>query len=242
MVGKRLRWPVGVLVAAILLEWTWHLLGFWAWGLPDPWPPVYWAQGIVAQVVDEGGRPLKDVVVTANWEIQRPAEGHSLRQIAVMETVTDDAGRFSFPSWGPRLHWPTTGVLDPSSPQLLLFKKGYAPVRLVNDPFHPAYGPSRQSDWNGGAIELAAFHGDLQEYAKLLHLLDSDLEFAFLPGSCDWKDIPRMLVAVSTETQDLRERHVPTHLYNLHSIEDRAREVDTTRCGSMNEMLGRYAP
>ena len=51
-----------------------------------------------------------------------------------------------------------------------------------------------------------------------------------------------MLVAVSTETQDLRERQVPTHLYDLHSIEDRAREVDTARCGSMNEMLGRYAP
>ncbi len=241
MSSERVRWPSALLIAAILLEWGWHSLGFWAWGLPDPWPPFYFAQDIRAQVVDETGQPLKDVIVTANWQIQVQAEGYPLRQIAVMETVTDEEGRFAFPWWGPRLHWPINGVLYSSAPQLILFKRGYKPAPLTNDLFHPNFGMFRKSDWNGQTIRLAAFHGDDEAYAKVLGALDGGL-VAFLPHSCDWRYIPRMLVAIGAEAQTLRNHQLDIGHYGLHTIDDRAREVDVAKCGSMPETLRRYVP
>src|SRR6266849_1854255 len=66
---------------------------------------TYSAEPIEAWVVDaDSGQPIEGVVVTANWELEIGTLGGNIPvgQIMVMETVTDQKGRFYFPAWGPK--------------------------------------------------------------------------------------------------------------------------------------------
>ena len=107
----------------------------------------YSAEPIEAWVVDaETKRPLEGAIVVAHWELKGGLEGGNIQgQIMVMESVTDKAGRFYFPAWGPTWHIasPWWGYLSDSDPELLLFKSGYGYVSVSNSQYTR---PSKYSD------------------------------------------------------------------------------------------------
>ena len=93
-------------------------------------PPFYFAKDIRATVVDEtSGHPVPDVVVVALWELRQVSARPRLH---VAETLTDAEGRFHVPGWGPKLR-PPLAELGDRSPLLLLFKRGFVPLRLHNE-------------------------------------------------------------------------------------------------------------
>ena len=127
-------------------------------------PPFYFAKDIRATVVDEAtGDPVPDVVVVALWELRQIAARPRLH---VAEAVTDAQGRFHIPGWGPKLR-PPLAELGDRSPLLLLFKRGFVPLRLHNESrarveqFLPNYRtlPTRQLremiSWHRGSPEDA---------------------------------------------------------------------------------------
>src|SRR5881397_1993605 len=87
----------------------------------------YTSDPIEAWVVDaETGKPIEGAVVTANWQLvamSLDTGGRKLRQLEVMETVTDKNGRFLFPGF-TKLN-PTLNELRDEAPQILIFKSGY---------------------------------------------------------------------------------------------------------------------
>ena len=65
-------------------------------------PTYYSADSIDASVVDdETGAPIGGANVLAAWEMTSGLENHGRAYAMVLEAVTDDKGRVSFPAWGP---------------------------------------------------------------------------------------------------------------------------------------------
>lgn len=87
------------------------------------YPREYSAEAIEGWVVDgETGKPIEGVNVTANWELEidTPGGRSAVGQMMIMETVTDAAGRYYFPAWGPKPVPPYDMPDDPALRQLML--------------------------------------------------------------------------------------------------------------------------
>jgi hypothetical protein len=206
---------------------------------------TYSAEPIEAWVVDaETGQPIEGVVVTANWELERGTVGGNVPfgQIMVMETVTDKVGRFYFPAWGPKstpLYVPVP-MLESSphlvnrDPQMLLFKSGYKYKRLENA-FAGDYnrGELRRSDWNGKTVKMETFRGTIKEYSAHLDFMP----LRNLLEDCGWKNIPRMLIALSQQSDIFRRNGVR----ELYSIE-RYLPTNVSKCGSPQEFFRSFKP
>jgi hypothetical protein len=203
---------------------------------------TYRAEPIEAWVVDtETGQPIDGVVVTANWELEIGTVGGNVPvgQILVIETVTDEKGRLYFPAWGPKTapaEMPNPMKSPPHlvnrDPQLLLFKSGYKWRGLENS-YSADYnkGSLRKSDWNGKTVKLEKFRGTLKEYYT--HL--DRMPLANLIQDCGWKEIPRMLIAISRQSDVFRQNGVP----ELYSI-DRYIPTNVSKCGSPQEFFKYY--
>ena len=206
-------------------------LGYFLYG--SPWG--YRAEAIEAWVIDaDTKKPLEGVIVTANWQLEGGWEGHyPMGQLRVMETVTDKTGRFSFPAWGPSR--PKKGYLQNSDPLLLLFRSGYKPLAMANHFRERMFRePVRRSDWHGKTIEMTKFVGSLEAYAEDLAHLDISLRFAVhAPENCEWKKIPRMIVALHKQKEVFKKKAVYNHLFAISRIP--ARE-----CGSPTEFFRGY--
>lgn len=199
------------------------------------------AEPIEAYVVDAKTRqPLEGVIVTANWELERGTFGGNVvvGQLMVMEAVTDKNGRFYFPTWGPKRA--EEGHFVDKDPQLLLFKPGYAYLRLFNK--YPGgdrearLRPVRRSDWQGKTIALEQFKGSLREYAGQLGDLTIDLRFAYEDRACHWKAVPRMLMALESQQALFARNRIPNDLTSLQDV------AGQRHCGSATDYFGRYAP
>lgn len=203
---------------------------------------TYRAEPIEAWVVDaETKQPIEGVVVTANWELETGTLGGNVPagQLMVMETVTDRKGRFYFPAWGPK-DTPATMPnplksaphLVNRDPHILLFKPGYRWVGLEND-FSADYnkGEVRKSQWSGKTIPVERFRGTPREYYTHLDLMP----LAGLIEDCGWKNIPRLLIAVSRQSDEFRREGVP----ELYSV-DRYIPTDEKKCGSPREFFKAY--
>lgn len=168
-------------------------------------PLRYSADPIEAKIIDvETKQPLEGVIVVAHWELERGTEGGNIPvgQLKVMEAVTDKHGKFVFPGFGPETIW--IGFLVDKDPELIIFKPDYEYRRLLN-PYTSdrelRTRKVRQSDWSGKTIALKPFKGTDEEYAQHVYNLDGNLEFARYGSmgtldDCEWKKIPRMLVAL----------------------------------------------
>lgn len=203
-------------------------------------PKEYSADAIEARVVDaETRKPLEGVVVTANWELLGGLEGGTpVGQMKVMETVTDKNGRFYFPPWGPARR--PRGYLRENDPQLLLFKSGYEYRRLYNEYHFTEEQRSRKvhrSDWNGRTIEMKRFKGTVLQYADHLGMLNNDLYDLIGSETCDWKRIPRMLLALTEESRVFRKQGIEA-LYDV----DRYLPISERACGSPKTFFKEYRP
>lgn len=208
---------------------------------------TYSAEPIEAWVVDaETTQPIEGVVITANWELEEGTVGGNrpAGQIMVVETVTDNKGRFYFSAWGPKsthltLPHPLTSEphLVNRDPHLLFFKSGYKWLGLENSfSFDYNKGSLRKSDWNGKTIKLEKFKGSLKEYAAHLNFLTTPLRF--VEEDCNWKAIPRIILAVDEEYRLFRKNGISTGLHLIDTLEGVSRSVGR-QCGSAREFFER---
>ncbi len=221
-------------------------------GLPDS----YSAEAIEARVVDaDTKKPLEGVVVTANWQLFYSTVGGRVHggQLMVMEAMTDKDGKFSFPAWGPKkvpkykpqegdvwiAHIPflvPDSYLDNRDPQLLLFKPGYAYQGLQNETLSTTdHSPMRRSMWNDKTIELKPFKGSLEEYAKHLSFLMTDLRF--IEDDCRWKQTPRMILALQKQSDMFKASGISRTLYSVDYL-----PTNETQCGSPKDFFRSFRP
>lgn len=194
---------------------------------------TYSADPIEAWVIDaETKQPLEGVVVTANWQLTGGFEGgYPKGQMMVMETVTDKNGRFYFPGWGPKLHM-GEGSLRETQPQLLLFKSGYEYRRLANEVSSKEVYTGK-SEWSGKRIGLIPFNGTINEYANHLSSLHTSIRSILDGGRCEWKKMPRLMVALDRQEAIFRHAKIYSPLYSIDDLPD-------GKCGSPRKVLQEF--
>lgn len=196
---------------------------------------TYSAKPITATVVDaQTKQPIEDVVVVAHWELNGGLEGGNIEgNMMVMETVTDTAGRFHFPGWGPKLKPKGTSFsaqLKSNDPEIYLFKSGYRPGTFHNalDMDKERRDPRvRTSDWDDKELPLQKFEGSLKEYAETEIFRFSYELGRTLGPRCTWTTIPRMILALGEQTKTFEAAgiHTETFYTSLRDNEEyRAKE------------------
>jgi hypothetical protein len=187
----------------------------------SPVPMFYRGAEIKGQVVDADTKePIEGVVVVAKWELYcaNPVDGSHCKVLHVYEAVTDKEGRYSMPSWGPKMR-PRKTYLTHFDPYTLYFKKGYEASWLINsDPerFYKYYKSVdfenisfknfekrvgftryehhrslRESVWDGRTIEMKRFEGSNRDLFHMLNSIYSDI--------IDEEEIPLMKVKYTSE-------------------------------------------
>ena len=205
---------------------------------------LYFSEPITGWVVDaDTGKPLEGVIVTANWAVNEGnlAGTNSGGQIQIMETVTDLAGRYHFPAWGPKPlppkknGWWVDQYIGNEDPGLMFFKNGYRLDTRSNALVSERNTSSiRRSDWNGKTIKLKLIGANEKEYVEDLSRARGMLSFALSADGCEWEKIPRMLAALLKETEKFRKPGTYTSLLTL------ARIPENPHCGSPQEFLKEY--
>lgn len=179
-------------------------------------PLTYSAKEIHGQIVDaETGEPIEGAVIVAQWILFEIGVGHRKR-LHIEETVTDKGGHYVIPAWGPKPHPPFT-ELDREDPMLAIFKTGYAPLRLYNR--IDRSDSVRVSDWGGKVVRLKRTEGTLEEQAFRLSSFYGGLIGDHRDPN-EWRQYPRMLIAVHAEKQRLRSLGLaPEHAARVPDIE-----------------------
>ncbi len=203
----------------------------------------YSAEAIEGSVADaETGRPLEGVITVAHWQLKGGFEGGtSIKELQILEAVTDPNGRYSFAAWGPR--FASIGHLDEYSPNILFFKPGYKFLRVSNDHWYPGRDMSK-SDWNGRTVKLEPFKGTLREYAQHMSPFNDELWIAgyavrYHSGDpCGWKSFPRMLKAMDKLEEQLKPLRL---MHNTVAAQLRAADVQlrAAGCGTVADLIGR---
>jgi hypothetical protein len=158
----------------------------------------------------------------------------------VMETATDQKGRFYFPAWGPKTVPPemphpmkSPPHLVNRDPQMLLFKSGYKWTGRENTPMANYNKDSlRKSEWNGKTIKMEKFKGDLKEYAAHLEFFHPH----FIREDCNWKSVPKMVLALDKQREIFIRNSIDTGLLSINSLEGMS-PADKKRCGSAVEFF-----
>lgn len=161
--GYKLRWFVLPAFAALWLGGLWF--GACA-------PPIYFARATHGTVIDaETKQPIAGAVAVANWDLFNVLFGggsHGVCSMQVTEAVTDPAGHFVVPGWGPKLR-PWLNVLDTDDPSLTIFKSGYVPTGRAN--YHERNTWVRFSEWDEHTWELTPFRGTPRQRSSQLSRL-----------------------------------------------------------------------
>ena len=174
----------------------------------------YAAAPFAGRVVDaETGQPIPGVIVLAQWIVEGPAEAHPVGAMQIMETVTDENGRYSFPGWGPKAvprpdfwSWVFTPVLTTKDPQLFFMKSGYGHFYVQND---IARGKEfdfetelRKSQVDGKDIHMTNLKGNAAARRR-----DYDVLFRRPYGirqlGCTWIQMPRTIEYLYKERSNL---------------------------------------
>lgn len=179
---------------------------------------AYSAKSIEGWVVDaQTKQPLEGVVVVAGWMLEGgPFEMQSLEYLTVMETVTDPAGRYAFPAWGPKSipkHLPLNAHFVAEDPGLHFFKSGYQFDARSNELIElDRFGPSlRDSRWNGKTIGLKPVT-DMQMRRQSWTSLESALyTYESTVGPCYWRQIPNAVIAEHREFEILKAAKVASN-------------------------------
>jgi hypothetical protein len=207
---------------------------------------VYTAEPMEARVVEAGTqKPLAGVVVVAHWQlVQGTMVGSNLGgQLEVMEAVTDPEGRFGFPGFGPKTALGGQ-YLDDQDPELIFFKPGYEYRTLRNEyqGDSPTFSIVHRSQWNGKTIEMTVFKGSMESkealrvYASQFSVLHTAIE-SILRNSdeCNWRKMPRLMLAIFELEHDFRSHGVYSPLYSVNNLSERA-------CGSPTTFFREFKP
>lgn len=205
----------------------------------------YAASAIEGRVTEVGADvPLPGVIVVVSWELLDSAL-LPIGQAMAMETVTDQAGHFSFAAWGPK-RLPPKARLDPKAPQLLFFKEGYQYRWLTNDKKAGAGGGAPLSSvWNGKTVELRRLPADavaqigarvVSKHSLSLSNLSIALDWAYRGKNCEWKQVPRMIAAVDRTKQAFERRGIRSDLKSIGDLPASA------KCGSPRDFFNSYPP
>jgi hypothetical protein len=177
----------------------------------------------------------------------------------ILEAVTDQDGWFRFPAWGPKWHW-GSGELGDKDPELILFKSGYEYWVASNSRYsRPAKysdvgkpagteskpgGSNRISFWDGETIELQEFHGDEKKLARNLGFLITSIDFAFEErDKCNWKNMPRMIVAVHIAIEQLEAKDVKHFLSSpVDRLLANEKNIEAAGCGSPSLFFREHLP
>lgn len=203
--------------------------------------PVYVSAPIEGTVVDaDTSAPIAGVVVTANWQLYGESFDSFIpsAQLAVIETVTDEHGRFHIdgfikPNW--RLDY-----LYEDDPRVIFFKGSYDYERWISN--YPVAGTEtpgvyRKSELNGRTIKLKKLAPTTFEAAggpitAFYRGIESQL-YGILKGGCGWKEIPKLISAMDAEKRRLLGLHTSKDVrVDLIGIGDIAA---APRCGKPNE-------
>ena len=187
--------------------------------------PMYAGKEIRGKIIDaDTKQPIEGTIIVAQWilfHIQPGHGGHKSR-IHIDEAVADKDGNYVIPAWGPKPHLPFT-ELQERDPELLIFKSGYLPKGVTNrfigeDKLNR--GVLRISDWDGKSIDLKKTEANIQ-YIRSLGILSTGL------NSEDWRNFPRMVVALDGEAVKLDEllKQHPGRDFRVFNI-DRASDSD----------------
>ena len=167
-----------------------------------------WSDPITATVVDsETNQAIEGVVVVADWKLTGGFEGSTpAGHLAVMEAVTDNAGRFHFRRWGPRFS--LLSGLRAEEPELFFFKSGYGSLEIDNQAAGRWHGMRVKSIVNGTRVKLVKFRGTPEEYFKNVQEFGNTLASNLLGDdrACPWKQIPRMINTMDEQIQTLTGR------------------------------------
>ncbi len=207
---------------------------------------IYSAEATEGWVADaETGKPIEGVIVVAHWRITGGLEGGTpINELKILETVTDESGRYSFPAWGPKLAFLSGifGSLGSESPEILMFKQGYKYQRLINYWYQGL--DTSKSIWDKKTVKLEGFSGTLKEYSEHLWGLNDDLWITGYAVTyhwgdpCGWKSFPRMLKAMDKLDQEIHglQWGRPTVAGQLRMNDAKLRSAG---CGTVSDLLGK---
>jgi hypothetical protein len=174
-------------------------------------PMAYSAKEIRGQIVDaETNQPIEGAIIVAQWVLFHIGPGHGGHgsRLHIHETVTDKAGKYTIPSWGPKVRPPMT-ELHERDPQMLIFKGGYEPRGISNAVVSTVRQESlRVSDWDGKVVRMTKSIATLEQQGFYLSSYYSSLRYG--DNEKDWKNYPRMLLAIYHEKQHLQALGLPS--------------------------------
>jgi hypothetical protein len=179
---------------------------------------IYSADEITATVVDADTKfPIAGVNVVAAWIVRGGVNfGATVGYKKVMETVTDQNGKFHLPSWGPKPNF-YLGEVRQEAPVLMLFKSGYRYTATQNQGGALTAAPNAmKSHWNKQTIPMKRYAGMKPDYDAGFIPLLTDIEDLKRHGH--WTDIPRFLCALGHEHKALSGLGVPNLLYSFEAL------------------------
>lgn len=197
----------------------------------------------------ETGRPIAGAIVVAQWILATPPEGDEKDYWIVSETLTDAAGKYHIPGWGPKMRpWFRWFMHD--DPTLLVFKPGYWLMADDNRQMNPRGAKVRKTYWNGKDINLVPFRlgeeiewkeiygpptspdektkkilTSEEKWAEQLHWVQSHVNW--LTGMSAWseKDWMRIKEVVKAINQECLKLPPQLRTQELHGIPDKYRAL-----------------
>ena len=191
----------------------------------------YSAESTEGWVVDsETGQPLPGVIVIADWSLEGGETSSPIGgELVLLETETDQNGRYFFPAWGPKVVTLPDEFLWNRDPLLIFLKSGYRDVARSNGMVR---GPARVreqvrvSTWNGKQIPMTSYHGDEAKAAEDFNYR-SDIRRMIGSGKdCEWRQMPLTVAFLLREGARFKRLGQKVYLFNPVSF------ANQNRCGS----------
>lgn len=154
-------------------------------------PRVYSGERIYGWVVDaETKEPIERAVVVEQWALDGGHHSDHTANIHIAETITDKAGYYEFPAWGPK--YTVDGEMNIYAPRLSIYKFGYIPTGRSNTVMGNLNSDNGVSEHSGKTIELIPHMGSVVEYRNRTEFISSVLSLASYqkPLHCTWEKLP----------------------------------------------------
>ena len=203
--------------------------------------PTFGADPINSQIVDEDtGEPIEGAVVVAHWQLN----GGSISAMPcgsanVEEAVTDRDGRFHLPGWGP-VRSGCASEMRIGEPVLYVFKAEYDYGFFPNGSGTETVTVTHSS-FDGRQLSLQKYPDmDLRKegphsYRFNFGELNGELSnfTASMPGECNWKKMPAMLLAIGEMAQKFESTgSIPDTINNQLITNDAWIQKIAPQCGS----------